>query len=664
MDIRAYRISTCHWCDKVESFLKRHDINYRTIVIDLLAGDEQEKAIAESYHLSKQRSFPVTYIDGTCVIGFHESRLRHLLKLPSRRVEQEEAELEGVKGDTGVLLKDREKLETFEKMREWLEREAESHGYAINPDQKVVEEILTGLAVNEKRYGYKACPCRLATGKYQMDCDIICPCSYCYLDVEKNGRCYCSLFVSDRFVSGDPSLPEYLPDTRERSEVLEKSAGVIKEGIAKAAVETPHALYKIHIKVIGFMQDLADKNKAREDFLKIAEELDVPSSSVQCDEDITYANTTFNDMKIAMKLRQDQDVYVYQIKCMAMDGKAITGEKLFHKIKFSEHKNKLFECYIIVQSSLHTKEDVDQLLPDDKKHVSYLYSNEERKPRIFAVFGEERACKDTFQIDSINPGDHMFNKIVEDIVTLETNYYLLCAERQRYILADDRLNQLDAAIVAKMGIISMNLPKAQPEALKGWLHGLSNNFGEISGVTEESRHRMNYTILKRDVIRKIFKDWGENNGGLNYPLTSRFLLERVDSLGDQYQRLFTRIDGIRREMMDLITMLRTKIDLILQEQSLELQRSVDETTKTQMIMQHTVEGLSVIVLSYYIIHLAGFIFESIETSHILYVPLATAKAIFVPIAIAISWYLTFRTRRYIRKHSRNKPGRKQPPESP
>ncbi|OHB34212.1 MAG: hypothetical protein A2Y09_06455, partial [Planctomycetes bacterium GWA2_39_15] len=92
MDIRVYRISTCHWCDKVESFLKRHDINCRTIVIDLLAGDEQEKAISESYHLSKQRSFPVTYIDGTCVIGFHESRLRHLLKLPSRRVEQEESE--------------------------------------------------------------------------------------------------------------------------------------------------------------------------------------------------------------------------------------------------------------------------------------------------------------------------------------------------------------------------------------------------------------------------------------------------------------------------------------------------------------------------------------------------------------------------------------------
>src|SRR3990167_1530477 len=216
MDVRVYRISTCHWCDKVETFLKKHGINYKSIVIDLLDGTEQENAIAESYHLSKQRSFPVTYIDGTCVIGFHESRLRHLLKLPSLREEQERIKIEEGEIKSGLSSKEGVYRETIEKMREWLMREAKSHGYTINPDKQVVEEILTGLAVNEKRYGYKVCPCRLATGKYQLDCDIICPCSYCFQDVEKNGRCYCSLFVSDRYVSGDPSLPQYVPDLRER----------------------------------------------------------------------------------------------------------------------------------------------------------------------------------------------------------------------------------------------------------------------------------------------------------------------------------------------------------------------------------------------------------------------------------------------------------------
>ena len=641
-----YRISTCHWCDKVEIFFKKYGINYKSIVIDLLDGTEQEKAIAESYHLSKQRSFPVTYIDGTCVIGFHESRLRHLLKLSPQREEQERIKLEEGEIKSGLSSKEGVYRETIEKMREWLIREAKSHGYTINPDKQVVEEILTGLAVNEKRYGYKVCPCRLATGKYQLDCDIICPCSYCFQDVEKNGRCYCSLFVSDRYVSGDPSLPQYVPDSRERSEVGEKRAVSVAEEVPDVVAGVPAIQLKTCIKVIGFMQDIADKNKAKEGFLRMTSGLDTQASDVQWNEDTAYVSKIINDTKVTIKLKQDQEVYTYQITCTAVNGKLTNGEKLFQRIDVPEHKNKLFECYLIVPGVTFTKEDLQLLLPG-QRYMSHVYD----KYKVAAGFEVGGTGKDTFVI---SPENQMLDKIVEEIVALETNYQLLSVEKQRYILAMDKLDILESTIVSKMRIISMNLPKSLPEALKGWLHGLSNNFGDISGIAEESRHRMNDTLLKRDVIRRIFKDWGESDGGFNYPALSRFYLEKADTLGDQYQRLFIRIDGIRREMADLITMLRTKIDLILQEQSLELQRSMDETTKTQMMMQHTVEGLSVIVLSYYTIHLFGFVFESLEASHVINISVTTLKAIFVPIAIGISWYLTFRAKKLIKAHSTRK----------
>jgi len=643
MDIRVYRISTCHWCDKVEAFLKKHGIHYKSIVIDLLGGNEQEKAIAESYHLSKQRSFPVTYIDGSCVIGFHESRLTHLLKLPSCREERKEIGRGDAEGNACPSSEDKYRRETVEKVREWLIQEAESHGYKINPDQKMVDDILWGLFVNEKRYGYKACPCRLATGKYQMDCDIICPCSYCFIDVEKNGRCYCSLFVSDRFISGDPSLPQYVPDSRERSEGREKTIEVVKEK-AVEVIETPVIPYKNYIRVVGFIQDNADRNRANEGFLKMVSALDLDASAVKWHENTAYVTTIINGAKIDARLRQDADVYIYQIACMATDGSAIHDKKFFQQADLTEHKNKLFECDIIVPK----KEAVQSIIPT-QRYMSYVYNNY----RIEAGFEGEGVGKDTF---IIIPDGYMFGKIVEDLVALEANYHLLSMERQRYILAEDKLNLLDSKIVSKMGTISMNLAKSLPEELKGWLHGLSDNFSEISGITEEFRHHMNYTILKKDAVKKIFNDWGENNGNINlpYPLLSKYFLESADNLSDQYQRLFMRINGIRREMMDLITMLRTKIDLVLQEQSLELQRSVDETTKTQMMMQHTVEGLSVIILSYYIIHLAGFIFESLEASQMINVSLATVKAIFVPIAITLSWFLTFRARRLIKGHKSNK----------
>ena len=641
-----YRISTCHWCDKVETFLKIHGVNYRSIVVDLLSGTEQEKAIAESYHLSKQRSFPVTDIDDTCVIGFHESRLRQLLKLPSQKEERESIKLEerGVGG--GFSLEDKEHQEAIQKMREWLLREAESHGYTINPDEKVVEEILVGLVKNERRYGYKACPCRLATGKYQLDCDIVCPCSYCFLDVEKNGRCYCSLFVSDRYVSGGTSFPQYVSDSRERSELGEKRAVYVAEKVSEIVAEAPAIPLKTHIKVVGFMQDASDKNRARDGFLRMASSLDAQVSAVQWNEDTACVSKIIDDTKCIIKLRQDTEVYTYQIAGESVNEKLLNGEKLFQKINVPEHKNKLFECYLIVPGVAYTKEDLQLLLPG-QRYMSHVYD----KYKVAAGFEVEGTGKDTFVISR---DDQMFDRIVEEIVALETNYQLLSVERQRYILAMDKLDILESTIVSKMRIISMNLPKSLPEALKGWLHGLSNNFGDISGIAEESRHRMNDTLLKRDVIRRIFKDWGESEGGFNYPTLSRFFLEKADTLGDQYQRLFIRIDGIRREMGDLITMLRTKIDLILQEQSLELQRSVDETTKTQIMMQRTVESLSVIVLSYYTIHLFGFVFESLEASHVINISVTTLKAIFVPIAIGISWYLTFRAKKLIKAHSTHK----------
>lgn len=643
MDIKVYRISTCHWCDKVESFLKGFNINYRSVVVDLLTGNEQENAVKEAYHLSKQRSFPVIYVDGACVIGFHESKLRKLLKLTIQKDEQKGSTIAGIEPDACSYKEDKGYRETIKKMHEWLDREAKNHGYKINPDQKMVDDILWGLAVNEKRYGYKACPCRLATGKYQLDCDIICPCSYCFLDVEKNGRCYCTLFVSDRFISGDQSLPLYIPDSRERSEITEKRDEFDKQEIVEITAKRPLLSFKVHIKTIGFLQDTREKDKAKDNFLQIVRALKQDISAILWHENTARVIAVINDLKVVAKLNDSADIYTYQISCTPIGEGNIQVEDLFRKIEFTEQKNKLFECDIIVPDGVHEKEDLQSFLTG-QKHMCHVYNGS----KIIANLETNEFGKDAFIITADN---YVFEKIVEDIVALEVNHHLLNMERQRYILAEDKLNQLDSSIVAKMCLISMNLPKSRPEALKEWLHGLSNNYGEISGIAEESRHRMNDTILKRDAIQKVFKDWGENIGEMNYPPLSRSFLDKADNLCSQYQRLFMRIDGIRREMVDLITILRTKIDLTLQEQNLELQRSMDKTARTQMIMQHTVEGLSVIVLSYYTVHLAEFIFESLEASHIIHISLATMKVIFVPAAIALSWFLTFRARRLIMKHS-------------
>lgn len=102
-----------------------------------------------------------------------------------------------------------------------LDREAEEGGYHLNPDVEFTKDLVKGLIINEKRYGYNACPCRLAEGEKKEDLDIICPCDYRDADILEHGACYCGLYVSDDVLEGEKevgSIPERRPPREERGQ--------------------------------------------------------------------------------------------------------------------------------------------------------------------------------------------------------------------------------------------------------------------------------------------------------------------------------------------------------------------------------------------------------------------------------------------------------------
>lgn len=101
-----------------------------------------------------------------------------------------------------------------------LKNDAEKFGYYLNPDIEFTKALITGLLINERRYGYWACPCRLASGDKVKDIDIICPCDYRDKDLNEYGACYCALYVSEEIIKGKKkltSIPERRlpPDKRE-----------------------------------------------------------------------------------------------------------------------------------------------------------------------------------------------------------------------------------------------------------------------------------------------------------------------------------------------------------------------------------------------------------------------------------------------------------------
>jgi len=67
---------------------------------------------------------------------------------------------------------------TPDRLHEVLSKYAASKGQQLNRDNECVLDILAGLLRNEEGYGYRSCPCRLASGLKERDADIICPCVY------------------------------------------------------------------------------------------------------------------------------------------------------------------------------------------------------------------------------------------------------------------------------------------------------------------------------------------------------------------------------------------------------------------------------------------------------------------------------------------------------
>ena len=101
----------------------------------------------------------------------------------------------------------------IEKLYSRLEKDAKQGGYNLNPDREFVNGLVKGLIVNEKRYGYQACPCRLASGNQAEDLDVICPCNYRDADLTEYGACYCALYVSRAVLKGERELGS-IPERR------------------------------------------------------------------------------------------------------------------------------------------------------------------------------------------------------------------------------------------------------------------------------------------------------------------------------------------------------------------------------------------------------------------------------------------------------------------
>jgi uncharacterized membrane-anchored protein len=132
-------------------------------------------------------------------------------------------------------------------------------------------------------------------------------------------------------------------------------------------------------------------------------------------------------------------------------------------------------------------------------------------------------------------------------------------------------------------------------------------------------------------------------GGL--PTWSSFLARRMAPAMRTCLTTEERQANLSRKLARAANLLRTRVDVELEQQNQDLLKSMNARTRLQLRLQATVEGLSVAAISYYVVGLFSYLVKAAHDAGLIHFEPNFAIAAFVPIAILSIWWTVRRIRK-------------------
>lgn len=261
--------------------------------------------------------------------------------------------------------------------------------------------------------------------------------------------------------------------------------------------------------------------------------------------------------------------------------------------------------------------------------------------RIMTNYRPDKRNRERYLVTTGNEAVLMdrIEQVVENIGQTENYYHLLLLPLPDYFTKLNTVGIIEKRVAERTERITATMETAAGEDMEVWLKDLTSELSQIHNLNERLRHRFSATFHYDKLYNRALDDWHAEPLEHYEPLRN-VLNRKTEMITDDYHRLIQRVDASEKSIADLISVLRTRIDLILQRQNLEMLEGMHATAKHQVKLQETVEGLSIIVISYYLTGLAGYVFKAMEKAWGLNSSLATG--IFVPIAILFSLFMTWK----------------------
>jgi uncharacterized membrane-anchored protein len=204
-----------------------------------------------------------------------------------------------------------------------------------------------------------------------------------------------------------------------------------------------------------------------------------------------------------------------------------------------------------------------------------------------------------------------------------------------------RLNEIERALAELIAEVASDEAKAQESAILASLTRLS---AEIEKLAAQSAFRFGAGRAYDAIVRERIEMLGEERIAGRQQFRE-FMLRRFDPAMRTVQAAERRLAELAVRASRVAELLRTRVNVALEAQNQRLLASMDARAGMQLRLQQTVEGLSVVAISYYAVGLAVYLLAPVAGAA--GVEKETLTALVAVPVIAGVWWFVRRIRRRI-----------------
>ncbi len=234
-------------------------------------------------------------------------------------------------------------------------------------------------------------------------------------------------------------------------------------------------------------------------------------------------------------------------------------------------------------------------------------------------------------------GDRRIGRVVQRLCEIETY-------KTMSMLGLARARSLGAQMAAIDGqlrqvVADMCGPISDPAET---LQSLLTISAELENIGAETSFRFGATGAYETIVNQRIDVLREERFGGRQTM-AEFMMRRFDPAMRTVKSTQDRLDAMTARAARAAELLRTRVDVERSAQNQELLASMDQRADTQLRLQRTVEGLSVVAISYYAVSLALYLLGPLEYQ--LGISKAVLAAVTTPVVVGLVWYMVRRIRK-------------------